>query len=358
MEEVLKDIYRVHLTDRPNDREGVAEINIYIVKGRSDVNDGRSLMVDAGFKYRPCLDALQKALSDLSIPMEHLDIFVTHLHHDHSGLARTFAELGARIFMNPEEERHPYDCFTFLKSSTSEEEQRKVLHYVGVSEELTPSVWERFMDSTSRVDIDGEGMLGLKGFPYTPAAVGDEYRYGIYHLKALQLRGHTYGQLGLCDEEKKIIFPADQVISGTSPIIVTSYPDESLLQGFFDSLDYIKHHCSGWKFLTAHGREITNISETVDKEVYSYLNKSTLLNDYLRESGRTVTAQEAADRIYQISWYPDRFSDFFQYKMKISKTFSILEYLYGLGFVSRTLKNGTFYWKSTEKVTHSITANA
>ena len=88
-------------------RDGETEINIFLIPG----NHGeRSLMIDAGFKDRRCLAQMERALSCLDITYDKLDVFVTHKHHDHSGLASEYAELGARILMNPEENRHHYDC--------------------------------------------------------------------------------------------------------------------------------------------------------------------------------------------------------------------------------------------------------
>ena len=62
-----------------------------------------------------------------------------------------------------------------------------------------------------------------------------------YTLETIDLKGHTFGQLGLFDKEHKIFFCADQVIDGIVPIVATTYPDEHLLRDYFVSLERFHH---------------------------------------------------------------------------------------------------------------------
>ena len=73
--EILPDIYRVSLSDTTIE-QGVSRIEIYIIKGYPDVHEGRSLMIDTGFKQAACLQKLQAALKDLRISTDQLDIFL------------------------------------------------------------------------------------------------------------------------------------------------------------------------------------------------------------------------------------------------------------------------------------------
>ena len=80
-------------------------------------------MVDAGFRKRQCLETMEEAMGSLGITYDELDIFLTHKHHDHCGLASVYAERGARLFMNPQEDRHCYDCLYYNHSHGSKEDQ-------------------------------------------------------------------------------------------------------------------------------------------------------------------------------------------------------------------------------------------
>ena len=68
---------------------------------------------------------------------------------------------------------------------------------------------------------------------YKPIALGVVLHYGDYTFETIDLKGHTFGQLGLFDKEHKIFFCADQVIDGIVPIVATTYPDEHLLRDYF-----------------------------------------------------------------------------------------------------------------------------
>ena len=140
---------------------------------------------------------------------------------------------------------------------------------------------------------------------------------------------------------------ADQLLHGVSPIVATTYPDEHLLEGMFSSLRDIKEHYADWTLLPAHGMPISDAKKDVDCIVLSYLSKSTKALEYLK-AGSTCTVHDVAKGIYPMDDRPDTEAAFFTYKMLLTKTFSLLEYLHDLGFVQRTEQDGIFYW-STQK---------
>ena len=358
--EILPGIFRLTLSDKTIE-QGVSEIHIFIIPGETT---SRSLMIDTGFKTTDCLERLEQALHELHISYSDLDIFLTHRHHDHCGLAGILAQKGARLFMNPSEERHPYDCLAYRLSEESIQAQKNVLCSAGITAQQAPDVWKAFMHVTHMIQQHGEWVLAILGFPYHPVQSGDHFQYGAYEFEAVSLKGHTYGQLGLMDRKHKILFAADQVLDGMSPIIATTYPDESLLQSFFDSLEMIKHTCTeDWCVIPAHGPIIADLPSAVDHTVYSYLNKASAVKDLLEKTSKNhtderrketdssrhgYTIREIAESIYHVSAPPDDEASFFIYKMFITKTYSLLEYLHDLGFVTRTLSEGTYYWNYKE----------
>lgn len=374
--EILPGIFCVSLTDTTIE-QGVSCIKIYIIKGKPSVHEGRSLMIDTGFRQEDCLRKLQAALAALEIPVDQLDIFLTHRHHDHSGLAGSFASEGAHIFMNPAEERHPYDCLAYRVSEKSLAAQKKVLRSTGITPERTPYAWEAFMKVSERVQQHGEWVLAILGFPYTAVSAGDMFVYGDYHFSAYPLKGHTYGQMGLMDHEKKTLFVADQLIHGVSPIVATTYTDEHLLVGMFASLRDIKEHYADWTIISAHGEPIRDVVQDVDSIVYSYLSKSTSALDIMKgksmadsvasgsvtpdtvqaapvgehdiSASRAWAVHDIAKQLYHMDDDPEDEAAFFTYKMLITKTFSILEYLHDIGFVERTMRDGIYYWHATRE---------
>lgn len=338
-------IYEVAL--RSNEGKGVGEIRIFLIPG----HDGeRSLMVDAGFGEEVCFDQMMEALKELNLECSSLDIFLTHKHHDHCGLASAFAEMGARLFMNPEEDRHHYDCLYYHKSHDAMEEQIKVLRTVGVTEEKTPEIWKKFMEINERVGKRHERWAWvIEDYPYRPVYQGQLFRYGDYSFRAIGLKGHTYGQMGLYDDEHRIVFTADQILNGIVPIVATTHADEHMLEAYFASLEHLKSHYRGCLILPAHKGPIENVSGVVEHIASAYLDKLDIIDGIIRNAGQMMTVQQTAFLAYGIRKNPTGDDEFMKMKMVISKTFSCLEYLYAKGFVTRENRDGTLYWGDAKR---------
>ena len=77
--EVMKDIFRLEV---PLPKSPLKALNSYLIRGKD-----RSLLIDTGFNRPECGEALRKELEALNVRMEETDIYLTHLHSDHTGLA-------------------------------------------------------------------------------------------------------------------------------------------------------------------------------------------------------------------------------------------------------------------------------
>ncbi len=334
MREVLPGIHQVELH---SNLKGISEIKVYLIPGQD-----RSLLVDTGFRERECLKILEQAMEMLGIKPEKLDVFLTHKHHDHCGLAYILAQKGARIFLSPVEERHRYDCLHY--SHGESDDQDEVLRYVGITAEGTPQLWNMFKDL---VIADKEGELEIEKFPYSPVLPGDVFRYGQYRFQAFPLSGHTLGQTGLYEEEKKILFTADQVLNGIVPIVATSFKDENLLNRYFQSLKELKEKHSDCTLIPAHSSvPVEDPAKTIDHIVFSYLEKINIMKHILDHARSPMTVRQVASIAYGMEKIPENLDQLMKLKMVISKTFSCLEFLYEQDFAVRTEREGTLYWES------------
>lgn len=333
-------IYEVELY---SNNKSISEIKIFLIPG---TEGQRSLMIDAGFRSRQCLEVMKESLSSLGITYDKLDILLTHKHYDHCGLASEYAGLGARLFMNPQEDRHCYDCLYHNHSHGSTETQPQVLRCVGVTQEDTPEVWEMFMEVNRRGRENRGWEFDIPGFPYIPVEPGANLCYGGYTFEAVALKGHTYGQLGLYERSRRILFCADQVINGIVPIVSTSFPDEHLLLGYFESLEMFKHEYADCLLIPAHGEPVRDVKKVVNRIVFAYLDKTDLIKHILEHGRRRMTTREVACLAYGMGDIPENEGDFIKLKMVMSKTFSCLEYLYDEDFAIRTLENGIYYWET------------
>ena len=61
---------RIFEVELHSNQKSIDEIKIFLIPG----NDGRSLMVDAGFRSRTCLHVMEEALGKLGITYDRLDI--------------------------------------------------------------------------------------------------------------------------------------------------------------------------------------------------------------------------------------------------------------------------------------------
>ena len=61
-------------------------LNCYVIKGKD-----RNLIVDTGFNRKECYEAMQQNLEELAVDLGKTDIFLTHLHADHTGLVARLA---------------------------------------------------------------------------------------------------------------------------------------------------------------------------------------------------------------------------------------------------------------------------
>lgn len=340
MTECLPGIYEIKLT---SDQGTTRQIQIFLIPGKAGE---RSLMIDTGYRKKNCLSIMEHALETLGIEYSQLDIFLTHKHYDHTGLASFYESQGARLFMNEEENRHPYDCLYYNHDQGDGEDQYQVLRSVGVTPEETPEIWEMFMEIRRRVESNRGWEYEVQPFAFFPVQPGQEFCYGDYSFQAVPLKGHTYGQMGLFDSDKRVLFSGDQIIDGIVPIVGTTYPDEHLLQAYFESLSRLKHEYGDCLLFPAHGGSIREVRRIADRIIFSYLDKTDMIKRILDNSRREMTVREIGCTAYGMRDIPEDTAEFVKLKMVMSKTFSCLEYLVDQDFVIRTEKEGILYWKS------------
>jgi glyoxylase-like metal-dependent hydrolase (beta-lactamase superfamily II) len=74
-EKIIENIYRIFV---PLPKNPLKNLNAYLIKGE------KNLLIDTGFNMPECRRALMEGLSELDAEPGKTDIFLTHLHSDHS----------------------------------------------------------------------------------------------------------------------------------------------------------------------------------------------------------------------------------------------------------------------------------
>ena len=73
------DIYNIYV---PLPNNPLKNLNCYVVK-----TPEKNLIIDTGFNLKECYDALSTGLKELDIDISKSEMFLTHMHSDHTGLA-------------------------------------------------------------------------------------------------------------------------------------------------------------------------------------------------------------------------------------------------------------------------------
>lgn len=212
-ERLTSDLWRL---DIPLVGNPLKNLNSYLLLGE------RSLLIDTGFRQQPCREAMERQLAEIGVDRDRLDIFCTHLHSDHTGLAPELIRPGCRIFIGEIDEP-------------------------GVRDAADPAFWqglyrEYVLNGFTREEMEtlwGDNPAQTAAPPwreglYTPLPDGGELRYGGHTLRCVLTPGHTPGHLCLYDPECRRLFCGDHVLFHITPNICR-------WQGVRDSLgDYLK----------------------------------------------------------------------------------------------------------------------
>ena len=101
-------------------------LNCYVVS-----SGGRNLLIDTGFNRPECREALLDGMRQLGLTADNTDIFLTHLHSDHTGNAAYLAGEGFSVMMGrtdhrvvtmPQSEKHRETHARFLREGMPKED--------------------------------------------------------------------------------------------------------------------------------------------------------------------------------------------------------------------------------------------
>lgn len=220
-EEVCKNIYRipVRLTGNP-----LKELNSYLIK-----DPGRSLLIDTGFRREECREDLLAGLEELGVYLEDIDIFLTHLHSDHSGLAAELIAPGGKVYIGKID-------YEWLDNTEFIEAKRN--HYLrSYRQGGTPA---KTIDKmlVHNPAVTEAAVPGCEN--YVPMHSGEKLKVGGYELECIWTPGHTPGHMCLWNEENGIMFTGDHILFDITPNI-TQWPGvEDSLGDYLDSLEMMK----------------------------------------------------------------------------------------------------------------------
>lgn len=243
-EQITENLWKL---DIPLVGNPLKNLNSYLILGGE-----RSLLIDTGFNQAPCLEAMERQLDELNVDRTRMDIFMTHLHADHTGLAVRLIREGCRMFIGRT------DAEWFLRTHTQDYWTNNYKSYMdnGFSDEE--------IEALRRHNPAQNGAAEGWARRSTPLDEGDELTYGGHTLRVIDTPGHTPGHVCLYEPDRHWLFSGDHVLFHISPNICrwTLVPDS--LGDYLKSLDKIRDLPVDL-LLPAHREETGVLAQRVDE---------------------------------------------------------------------------------------------
>lgn len=196
IQEVAKNIYSFGVT-LPN--SPLKLINAYVVKG-----ENRTVLFDTGFNNPQSEAELLAGLQELGIEIKNLEVVLTHLHADHTGLIHLFKHAGCKIYMSQIDGEHANGMIT----GKYWHQLAELLALFGLQE-----------DQIDNNDNPGFINQPSESFAYIELVPGEKFVIGDYDFDVLNLIGHTPGHIGFFDEKSGVLISADTVLDPITPNI-------------------------------------------------------------------------------------------------------------------------------------------
>lgn len=218
IEEVFPGLYRIEV---PLPNNPLKATNAYFVRG-----DSRSLIIDTGMNRPECREALFAAVRRLNINLRQTDLFVTHLHADHLGLASFFASNGASVYFNrPDAELMTTTGFWSVVQDRARQNgfpeselHNAINHHPGYKYSMPEPV------------------------RFTLVQEGDRLPVGEYEFECVDTPGHTWGHICLYEPRRKIFVSGDHILGAITPNISVWSDRDNPLKTYLASLDKMQNY--------------------------------------------------------------------------------------------------------------------
>lgn len=332
IEKVYEKIYSIKV---PLPRNPLRSLNSYFIIGNQ-----RHLLIDTGFNMKECLDALMEAFNEigqatgLAISFDEIDIFLTHLHSDHTGLVSSIATEKSKIYCSKSDGD--------IINSFREESYWKAMADIFSSHGMLD-----INDDSDKSKHPSQLFKNSKYINFETVNEGDTIQVGEYSLICIHTPGHTPGHMCLYEKNHKLLFSGDHVLGDITPVITVEIGMDNPLTLYLKSLDKVRQ-LEVKETFTAHRRKVSNFYERVNELKEHHRVRLEEVYGILESHGMPMTSYEMATKmkwhIRARSWeeFPRQ-----QRWFATGEAMSHLLYLYENGKIKREYKNGLYKFTLT-----------
>jgi len=248
VEEVYPAVYRMEI---PIPRSPLKATNAYVIKGEE-----RTLLIDSGQNCAEALTAIQAGLAELQVDLNNTDIFVTHMHADHSGLLPFLKTETTCVFASKADAAVINHMFT-------DENPMEPLRVAACQNGFAPD------EAIAAIKRHPGNDIGSKaGLEFNFVADGDIIAAGPYKFRCIATPGHTQGHICLYEPDRKLLISGDHILGDISPNITYYWGEHNPLQQFLNSLRLIEQ-LDVAQVLPGHRRMFNDCQGRI-KELYEH----------------------------------------------------------------------------------------
>lgn len=322
------EIYRMLI---PLPENPLKTLNSYLIK-----LENRNLLIDTGFNRPECHEALIENLKELSVDMEKTDIFLTHLHSDHTGLINKIAHKNSKVYIGKIDYEY---MFENLEGFNWEESEKRF-----ASEGFPYEIIERLRDTNQAKIFAPDGM-------FESILVEDGYKFNVdkLELTVILTSGHTPGHTCLYLEKEKLLFSGDHILFDITPNITSWLRVKDSLRNYIESLEKIKK-LEITKTFPGHRATSDDVYSRIDEIIEHHKSRLTDTLEVIKNKSAKegLTAYEIASfmkwNMRGKSWteFPDN-----QKWFAVGETLSHLDYLFNENKIEKFKDNDIYKYKLT-----------
>lgn len=323
IEQIRENLFRIEI---PLPQNPLKALNSYFIRGSE-----RNLLIDTGFNRDECREAMDQAIQDLDFSMDNTDIFITHIHSDHSGLAGYLARPGTQVYTG--EYTQQCLCNPDTMSYFADMIKQSGLMEMGLS--------------TDRSIHPGYKFRSIPVGNVNVIQDGDIIQVADFTLQCINTSGHAPDHMCLYDKEQKILFSGDHILGGITPNntiwgvpwkIKTDY-----LAQYYQSLTVI-NDLDIELTLPSHRGTLTDCYQRIEELKRHHDNRLNNILDILGD--QSMTGAEVASKMkWDISIKTWEQFPWAQKLFAAGEALSHLTHLLFKGVVTNRLQNGVVYYQ-------------